>query len=53
MKDREENVTMKKFVSLLLAVMLIIAIVPASAFAASTKTVYVSRNGGNSRINLR
>lgn len=44
---------MKKFVSLLLAVMLIIAIVPASAFAASTKTVYVSRNGGNSRINLR
>ena len=44
---------MKKFVSLLLAVMLIIAIVPTSAFAASTKTVYVSRNGGNSRINLR
>lgn len=44
---------MKKFVSLVLALMLIIAVIPTSAFAASTKTVYVSRNGGNSRINLR
>ena len=44
---------MKRIVSLLLALMLIIAVIPSAAFAASTKTVYVSRNGGNSRINLR
>jgi uncharacterized protein YgiM (DUF1202 family) len=33
--------------------MLIIAVIPATSLADSTKTVYVSRNGGNSRINLR
>lgn len=44
---------MKKFVALLLALMLFVAVIPTAAFAASTKTVYVSRNGGNSRINLR
>lgn len=44
---------MKRIVSLMLALMLIIAVMPTSAFAASTKTVYVSRNGGDSRIYLR
>lgn len=37
---------MKRFVSMLLAVMLFVAVLPTAAFAASTKTVYVSRNGG-------
>ena len=44
---------MKRFLAILLAMMLIVAVLPTSALAASTKTVYVSRNGGNSRINLR
>lgn len=37
---------MKRFIAILLALMLFIAVMPTSAFAASTKTVYVSRNGG-------
>ena len=37
---------MKRFLSLLLALTLVIAIMPTSALAATTKTVYVSRNGG-------
>ena len=44
---------MKRLLSVLLALMLVIAVLPVSALAATTKTVYVSRNGGNSRINLR
>lgn len=44
---------MKRIVSILLAVMLIVAVMPASAFAASTKTVYVSRNDSDSRIYFR
>lgn len=44
---------MKKLIALMLAMMLVVAVMPTAAFAASTKTVYVSRNGGNSRINLR
>lgn len=42
----KEPETMKKFLSLLLAVMLLVAVMPTAAFAASTKTVYVSRSGG-------
>lgn len=44
---------MKRVISVLLVALLIVAMVPASAFAATTKTVFVSRNGGNARINMR
>lgn len=44
---------MKKFVSILLAVMLLIAVIPGAAFADSSKTVYVSRGDNNSRIYFR
>jgi len=44
---------MKRFVAILLAVMLMIAVMPTAAFAASTKTVYVSRGDTNSRIYFR
>ena len=37
---------MKKLLSIVLALTLIIAVLPATAFAASSKTVYISRNGG-------
>ena len=37
---------MKRLVSMILAVMLFVAVIPATAFASSSKTVYVSRNGG-------
>ena len=43
---------MKRFLAVLLAVMLMVAVIPASAFASSTKTVYISRNGKGT-INLR
>lgn len=43
---------MKRFVSILLAMLLIISVMPATAFAASTKTVYVSGNGTGT-LNLR
>ena len=44
---------MKRIVSIMLAVMLLIAVMPTAAFAASTKTVYVSRSDSNSRIYIR
>ena len=44
---------MKRFVAILLAVMLLIAVVPTAAFAESTKTVYVSRGDTSSRIYFR
>lgn len=44
---------MKRIVSILLAVMLLIAVLPSAAFAATTKTVYVSRGDSNSRIYIR
>lgn len=44
---------MKRFVSVLLAVMLLVAVIPAAAFADSTKTVYVSRGDTHSRIYFR
>jgi len=44
---------MKRFVAILLAVMLMIAVMPTAAFAASTKTVFVSRGDTNSRIYFR
>lgn len=43
---------MKRSLALMLAVMLLIAVIPSTAFASSTKTVYVSRNGEGT-INLR
>ncbi len=43
---------MKRFLALILAAMLLIAVIPAAAFADSTKTVYVSRTGDGT-INLR
>ena len=43
---------MKRFLAILLAVTLLIAVVPASAFADDTKTVYISRNGSGT-LNLR
>ncbi len=52
-KKMERGFTiMKRFISILLALMLFVAIIPATAFAASTKTVYISRNGEGT-INLR
>lgn len=45
--DGEGKSTMKRLISILLALTLFIAIMPATAFAASSKTVYVSRSGGN------
>lgn len=44
---------MKKMIALMLALMLVIAVMPTAAFAATTKTMYVSRNGGDARVNLR
>ena len=43
---------MKRFVSILLALMLFIAVMPTTAFAGSTKTVYVSSTGSGT-LNLR
>lgn len=43
---------MKRTLAMLLAVLLLVAVVPASAFASGTKTVYVSRNGSGT-LNLR
>ncbi|MBQ3424697.1 MAG: SH3 domain-containing protein [Clostridia bacterium] len=43
---------MKRFLAILLTAMLLVTILPAAAFADSTKTVYVSRNGSGT-INLR
>ena len=44
---------MKRLVSIMLALMLVLAVMPASAFAASSKTVYISRSDSDARINLR
>lgn len=43
---------MKRFIAIFLAAMLLVAVMPVSAFASSTKTVYVSRNGSGT-LNLR
>ena len=43
---------MKRTIAILLALMLLIAMMPTAAFAGSTKTVYISRNGSGT-INLR
>ena len=43
---------MKRFIAILLAAMLLVGVMPVSAFAATTKTVYISRNGSG-QINLR
>lgn len=43
---------MKRFIAMILAAMLLVAVIPAAAFADSTKTVYVSRTGDGT-INLR
>ena len=42
---------MKRTIALLLAVMLLVAVIPAAAFADSTKTAYISRRGSGS-INM-
>ena len=42
---------MKRFIALMLAVMLLVAVMPTAAFADSTKTVYISRRGSGS-INM-
>ena len=43
---------MKRFLAIVLTAMLLVAALPVSAFADTTKTVYVSRNGSG-QINLR
>ena len=42
---------MKRVIAILLAVMLLVAVMPAAAFADSTKTVYISRRGSGT-INM-
>jgi len=43
---------MKRVLAILLAAMLLVAVMPVSAFASDSKTVYISRNGSG-QINLR
>ena len=52
MGTRKGVEVMKRFVSILLALMLFIAVMPTAAFADSTKTVYVSSTGSGT-LNLR
>lgn len=50
--DDKEEYSMKRFLAIFLAAMLLVAVMPVSAFASGTKTVYISRNGSG-QINLR
>ena len=43
---------MKRVLAIMLAAMLLVAVMPVSAFASSTRTVYISRNGSG-KMNLR